>query len=114
MDVKAKCAWVRSAKDWLRDDASDYSVARRILFSYHPLEPEMWLTVAQEQFPQISYGGTLLDFFVPTPDVEDKPKLLKQYEQCKWRRAEMTLLEFLRKTHDNGDLVLHLHESTRS
>ena len=34
------------ARDWLNDEASDYSVARRILCSYHPLEPEMWLTLA--------------------------------------------------------------------
>ena len=28
------------ASDWLNDEASDCSVARRVLFSYHPLEPE--------------------------------------------------------------------------
>ena len=49
------------AKDWLNDDASDYSVARRVAFDYHPLEPEMWLTLAGQLFPQVSYGGTEAD-----------------------------------------------------
>jgi hypothetical protein len=38
------------AKDWLNDEASDYSVARRILCCYHPLEPEMWMTVGAVLF----------------------------------------------------------------
>ncbi|OLP94412.1 hypothetical protein AK812_SmicGene23576 [Symbiodinium microadriaticum] len=36
-------------QEWLNDHAADYSVARRILFSCNPLEPEMWLTLAQER-----------------------------------------------------------------
>ena len=36
------------AKEWLQNDASIYSVARRILNDYHPLEPEMWLQLAAQ------------------------------------------------------------------
>ena len=45
------------AKDWLNDDASDCSIARRVAFDYHPLQPEMWMTLAGQLFPQISYAG---------------------------------------------------------
>jgi hypothetical protein len=102
------------AKDWLNDDASDYSVARRILFSYHPLEPEMWLTIGQEQFPQITYGGTMKDFMVPRPDVKEKPELIKTYEKSKWRRADMPLIEFVRKTNVNGDPLRHLQQKYKA
>ena len=55
------------ACDSLNDAASDYTVARRVLFDYHPLEPEMWLHLAGRLFPQISFGGTLKDIVVPWP-----------------------------------------------
>ena len=48
-------------QEWLNDQASDYSVACRVLFSYHPLKPEMWLTLAQERFPQIVYSGSMVN-----------------------------------------------------
>lgn len=98
------------AQDWLNDDASDYSVARRILFCYHPLEPEMWLTLAQERFRQIYYRGSMKDFVVPTPDCETKPELIVKYETASWRRADMSLLEFLRKSNDDGDIIRHVKE----
>ena len=99
-------------KEWLNEQASDYSVARRVLFSYHPLEPEMWLTLAQERFPQVDYQGTLVNLFVPLPDVEDdsKPKLLKNYENAVWRRDGMPLIEFLRKSNESGDILRHIKE----
>ena len=31
------------AREWLNDEASAFSVARRVLFDYQPAEPEMWL-----------------------------------------------------------------------
>lgn len=97
-------------KEWLNDHASDYSVARRILFSYHPLEPEMWLSLAQERFPQVDYKGTLIDFFVPLPGVEVKPKLLKNYEEASWRGRNMSFLQFLRKSNANGGILRHIKE----
>ena len=97
-------------REWLNDHASDYSVARRILFSYHPLEPEMWLTLAQERFPQVDYKGTLVDLFVPLPDVENKPKAITNYENAAWRNDGMSLLEFLRKSNDSGNIARHIKE----
>ena len=99
-------------KEWLNEQASDYSVARRVLFSYHPLEPEMWLTLAQERFPQVDYQGTLVNLFVPLPDVEDdsKPKLLQNYEDAVWRRDNMPLIEFLPKSNESGDILRHIKE----
>ena len=99
-------------KEWLNEQASDYSVARRILFSYHPLEPEMWLTLAQERFPQVDYKGTLVNLFAPLPDAEEakKPKLLKNYEDSGWRRDDMPLIEFLRKSNESGQIVRHIKD----
>eukprot|EP00973_Karenia_brevis_P033059 4562216-Karenia_brevis.AAC.1 len=53
------------AKDWLNDEASDYAVARRVLFDFHPLEPEMWLNLATHLFPQFSTGGTVWPIVAP-------------------------------------------------
>jgi hypothetical protein len=98
------------AKEWLNDSASDYSVARRILFSYHPLEPEMWMTLANQKFPQISYRGTMKQFTIPTPQVEEKPEFVKLYERSTWRHPDMNLLEFLRKTNAEGEIVKYLRQ----
>ena len=99
--------------EWLNDHASDYSVARRILFSYHPLEPEMWLTLANQRFPQVDYQGTLVDLFVPLPDLEKKPKMLQNYEASDWRSEEMPFIEFLRKSksNNNGHIIRHIQDS---
>ena len=96
--------------DWLNDQASDYSVARRILFSYHPLEPEMWLTLAQEKFPQIDHKGTLVDIFVPLPDVANKPMWLLNYEASRWRSADMPLIAYLRKSNKDGAIIRYIVE----
>jgi ASC-1-like (ASCH) protein len=98
------------AKEWLNDSASDYSVARRILFSYHPLEPEMWMTLANQKFPQISYRGTMKQFSIPTPQIQEKPEFVKLYERSTWRRPDMNLLEFLRKTNAEGEIVKYLRQ----
>lgn len=86
-------------KDWLNDHASDYSVARRMLFSHHPGEPEMSLTLAAEHFPQVDYKGSLVDIFVPLPDCtnDKKPKWLVNYEESAWRKDNIPLIEFLRR-----------------
>ena len=100
-------------QEWLNDQASDYSVARRILFSYHPLEPEMWLTLAQERFPQIVYSGSMMNFMTPSLDCSTKPQLLRNYEDCTWRKEDMTFLEFVRKTNKTGAVIRHIREKHR-
>ena len=74
------------AREWLNDEASAFSVARRVLFDYQPHEPEMWLDIFAELLPPCNYGGTM----VPP------------YETSKWRPDNMSLLEFCRKTNNQG------------
>ena len=93
------------ARDWLNDDASDYSVARRILFDYHPLEPEMWLTLAGSLVKQCWFGGTLRDIVAPWPGMDNKPSFVEFYEKSQWRNETMTLLDFLRKTNNDGEII---------
>ena len=93
------------AKEWLNDEASDYSIARRILFDHHPLEPEMWLTLFAQNFPQCVMGGTLMDISAPIPSADKKPEYVERYEACKWRCKTMTLLEFLRKSNAEGGII---------
>ena len=57
-------------KEWLSDEASDYSVAHRVLFDHHPLEPEMWLTLFAQKFPQCVMGGTDINAPVPGSDAK--------------------------------------------
>ena len=71
------------AGDWLNDDASDFSVARRVLSDHHPLEPEMWLTLAGRLCPQFSMGGSLQPIVAPYPGMTEKPKFVKLYEARK-------------------------------
>ena len=39
------------AQDWLCDDISGNAVAHKVLFEYHPCEPEMWLYIAGRLAP---------------------------------------------------------------
>ena len=42
-------------------------VARNVLTRYHPLEPEMWLHLADgRQFPQCIYGGSMVAIVAPS------------------------------------------------
>ena len=97
-------------QDWLNDDASDFSAARRVLCCYQPLEPEMRLTLAGQDFPQVNFSGTVVDFMAPTPQTEELPALIQRYEEASWRRDDMTLLEFARKSNSEGDIVRYLQE----
>ena len=65
------------ATDWLNDDASDYSVARRILFDYHPLEPEMWMQLAAKKYPAAFFGGTMQPLFAPYPGMQKKASICR-------------------------------------
>eukprot|EP00913_Durusdinium_trenchii_P012784 g12002.t1 len=98
-------------REWLSDHASDYSVARRVLFSYHPLEPEMWLTLAQGRFPQVDYTGSLVELTVPLPSTEKKPKALHNYEQSTWRSESMSFLEFLRRANADGRIIRYIRDA---
>ena len=96
--------------EWLQGEGSDYRAAVGVLRRMRVLEPEMWLTLAQERFPQASLSGSLVDIMTPTLNMEVKPKLVEHYERCAWRSEEMTFLEFLRKSNNNGEIIQYIQE----
>ena len=96
--------------EWLQGEGSDYSAAVGVLRRMRVLEPEMWLTLAQERFPQASLSGSLVDIMIPTLNVIVKPKLVETYEMCTWRSEEMTFLEFLRKSNKDGEVIRYIQE----
>ena len=97
------------AQTWLNDQASDYAVARRVLTDYHPCEPEMWLQLGAQWFPQTFAGGTMKVFTVPVPDWDAPcPEKLQAYVSSAWRGDDMSLLEFLRRANAKGDIQRYL------
>lgn len=96
--------------EWLSGDASDYSTAAGVLRRHRPLEPEMILTLAQERFPQFDVSGTILDIMAPGLDPEKKPPYVERYEQAAWRRDGMPLIEFLRKSNNDGSIINYIQE----
>jgi hypothetical protein len=92
-------------EEFLNDEASDFSIARKICCDYHPLEPEMWLYLAGAQFKPCRYGGTLVEKIAPLPDMPEPPQWVLVYENCQWRKDDMTLIDFLRKSNFAGDIV---------
>lgn len=96
--------------EWLQGEGSDYSAAVGVLRRMRVLEPEMWLTLAQERFPQASLSGSVVDIMTPMPNMDMKPKLVELYETCPWRSEEMTFLEFLRKSNNDGEIIRYIQE----
>ena len=94
-------------KEWLADEASAFSVARRVLFDYKPCEPEMWLYLAAKTFPPCRYSGTMEEVRAPWPGMkaETVPKIAQLYQESAWRRKDMCLLEFARKTNKKGEIA---------
>ena len=96
--------------EWLSGEGSDYSAAVGVLRRLRVLEPEMWLTLAQERFPQARLSGSIHDIMAPTFSVDSKPKFVELYESCGWRSEDMTLLEFLRKSNKDGEIIRYLQQ----
>ena len=94
-------------KEWLADEASAFSVARRVLFDYKPCEPEMWLYLAAKTFPPCRYSGAMEELRAPWPGMkaEAVPKIVQLYQESAWRREDMSLLEFARKTNKKGEVA---------
>lgn len=91
----------------LLDDtgSTGYGMAVRLISGLHPGEPEQWLTLAMQMFPQFFLGGTMVNFHPPWPGKPQKPAQIELYQSCPWRSEEMTLLEWLRKTNQKGEIV---------
>eukprot|EP00969_Alexandrium_andersonii_P119763 5295331-Alexandrium_andersonii.AAC.1 len=47
-------------------------------------------------------GGTVARFVVPVPWQTEPSARVQTYMDSEWRREDMTLLEFLRKTNKDG------------
>ena len=99
-----------SFDEWFNDEGSAISVSRRMVNEYHPYEPEMWLQLNGQIFKQwhvstVSRGKR--DIQAPWPGMETPPSYVDQYCAASqtWRRADMPLLEYLRKTGDDGQIV---------
>ena len=87
------------AVGWLNDDASASAVTRRILDDNHPLKPEMWL-----QLCATLHSGTMVTFVVEGLWRDRMPDRVAQCENSAWRLRTMPLLEFIRKTNENGQI----------
>ncbi|CAE7905753.1 Helb, partial [Symbiodinium necroappetens] len=64
--------------------------------------PEMTLQLAMQWFPQCFAGSTPQRFRVPVPWEGTCPDRVVQYLNSRWRAADMTLADFLRKTNLRG------------
>ena len=93
------------AQEMLNDQATGFSLARRILSDYHPLQPEMVLQLAAQQLPQFLSPAVVRKFCVPVPWLRDPPKLVRNYMASPWRRAGMSLLQYLRLAGANGQIA---------
>ena len=93
---------------------SGYGLAFRVLSTFHPSEPEMWLTLFPQVFPSFVLGGTMKPIVAPWPGMPQMPNFVEAYENCGWRDDRMTLLEYLRKTNDKGDIIHWLQRAHAS
>ena len=94
------------AQDWLCDDISGNAVARKVLFEYHPCEPEMWLYIGGRLAPPCQYSGTMVPLRVPLPTPgAEKSNLIDLYEKSPWRGDDMTFLEWMRKSGADGKIA---------
>jgi hypothetical protein len=97
-----------SYDEWMSDNVKANSLARKVLFEYWPLEPEMVLQLVGSRFRQwdlsTAMGGkrTILP---PRPNNDQQPKFVDHYmDEDGWRHNDMSLLEFLRKTGNTGKI----------
>ena len=101
------------SNEWLSDESSDYALARKILFDYHPLEPEMILQMAMQHFKASFTSGTMFPIVTPYPGMAKKPGYVERYEECTWRGEAMTLLEYLRKANVQGGVEKYIRDARK-
>ena len=97
-------------KELMDDKSSGYAAARRVLFTYHPGEPEMWLSLANQQQPMFFLGGTMQPIVAPHPGMPEPPKYVQLYEAAAWK-GELSLLEFLRRVNGKGAVLEHIRKA---
>ena len=97
-----------SYDEWMSDQASADSVARRVCFEYHPYEPEMILQLCGAQMRQYdisTVSGGFKTVAAPYAGMETVPEWVQRYATCAWRSEDMSLLEWLRKSNDAGQIA---------
>ena len=96
-----------SYDEWMNEKASADSVARRVCFEYHPYEPEMILQLCGAQFRQYDITTTSGGFpwvIAPYAGMHQPLAFVEKYCECSWRHNDMSLLEWLQKTNDDGHI----------
>ena len=71
-------------------------MVRKILFDWHPLEPEMVLQMAAQQVPCCISGGTIVPILAPYPGMNEakRPKFLERYESMRLEGRHELSLEY--------------------
>ena len=83
---------------------------------YCPFEPEMILQLFGNRFRQwevTTKRGGKRDFLAPLPDTNHWPNEVQQCMDAGWACNKISLLDFLRKTNGNGQVVDWLPKRTR-
>ena len=95
-----------SFQEWMSDSATANSLARKVLFEYHPLEPEMVLQLCgnYRQWDMGTNSGGKRDLVAPKLGAEP-PKHLQQYMDNACRSDDLSFLDFLRKSTSDGDIA---------
>ena len=111
--AKYVAKWSDSSYDeWLSDASSVTSLCRKVLFEYHPLEPEMVLQLSQGlrkwEFETVMTGRRSIRAPHPRTDAMEQPSFVKRYMECNWRGEAMSLLEYLRKSGSKGEIAAWL------
>ena len=118
--AKYVAKWSDSSYDeWMSDATSATSLCRKVLFEYHPLEPEMVLQLTGATFRQWEFGSAMggrRSVRAPRPSNPEQPTWVRAYMDSGWRREDMSLLEFLRKTggEDGGAIAGWLRQKHRA
>ena len=96
-----------ASDEWLNDANDAVTIATNVLMRYHPMEPEMVLQLFGGRFRQwhiSTLGGGKRDFNVPWPDKTPLPREIARYEAATWAAGRISLLDFLRKSNEAGDI----------
>jgi hypothetical protein len=80
-------------REWLEGEPSAWSLAHRVLNSFHPLEPQMWMTLSR--MPMVKHSGLGKCVYIPDPDEQAECSSLTAYRQCRMRPHSMTWYTWL-------------------
>lgn len=95
-------------EELLNDDADANTVAASVLARYKPYEPEMVMQLFGAWFRQwhiSTESGGRRAFQPPVPDQGDVPAEIRLYEKCTWRSETLSLLDYLRKSNNDGNIA---------